>query len=119
MRKKIIITKTKARYNFKQAKMYILTGVCGLMIIASIFITIESSTNGAEFASLQKQEAELLSHQQDLQQTLVESLSVNTLQEQSSSLGFMKLNTLVYVTNTDTANAGNGILNTDPVAKLP
>lgn len=77
--------------------MYILSSVCGVMVILSLFMTIESSTNGAEMASLQKKETELMSQQQELQQTLVESLSVNNLAEQSSGLGFVKLSNLIYV----------------------
>lgn len=83
----------------KKLKIYILGGVCGLMAVISIFMTIESATNGAEFAHLQTTEAQLLVRQQEIQQSLVETLSINTLQEQSSVLGFTKIGNLVYVVN--------------------
>jgi hypothetical protein len=91
-------------------KIYIQGGICGLMLIASIFLTIQTSTNGSEFAKLQKTEIEFLDRQQELQQTLVESLSVNTLQEKSGDLGYTKVSNLIYVT---------GLVDSESVAKLP
>ena len=87
--------------------MYVLSGICGTMAVASIFMTIGSATNGAEVASLQKKQAELLAKQQELQQSLVTALSVNNLTGQSASMGFVKVNNLVYVAESQ------------PVAKLP
>lgn len=120
MRKRIIYhksnisnSKPKISLNLKGLKIYILGGVCGLMAVTSIYMTIESSTNSAEFANLQNTEAQLLVRQQELQQTLVESLSINTLQEQSTELGFSKISNLVYVTNSEF------VTNSEPVAKLP
>jgi len=97
----------------KNLKIYVLGGICGLMVISSIYLTIESSANGSEFINLQKTKSSLLARQEELQQTLVESLSVNSLQEQSSELGFNKINNLVYVTDTKT------VANSETVAKLP
>lgn len=90
-----------------------MAGVCGILAVLSIFMTIESATSGAEVADLQKKEAGLLSQQQDLQQNLVENLSVNSLQEKSTEMGFTKINNLVYV-----ANAEN-VVGSIPVARLP
>ena len=89
----------KNKLNLKTNKIYFLAVICGVMAVASIFMTITSSTNGAEIASLQKKEVELMNKQQELQQTLVESLSINSLQEQSTGLGFTKVKDLVYVTD--------------------
>ncbi len=101
MRRKIIKkTTNKAEFNLKNVKFYVLSTICGFMVVASLFMTIESSTNGAEMANLQKKEAELLSQQQELQQKLVESLSVNNLAELSSQHGFVKVSNLVYAQET-------------------
>lgn len=93
--------------NKKSLRVYILGGVCGVLTVISIFLTIESATSGAEVADLQKKEALLINHQQDLQEALVQNLSVNSLQEKSSGMGFTKISNLIYV--------ADGI----PVARLP
>ena len=113
MRKNKTNIKIKTGLNLKGVKVYVLGGVCAFMAVTSIFMTIESTTNGAEIADLQKKEADLLTQQQQLQQTLVETLSVNTLQEQSSVLGFVKVSNLVYVANSE------NVADSEPVAKLP
>jgi hypothetical protein len=48
-------------------------------------------------ASLQSKETMLNAQQQELQENLVQNLSVNSLQEKSSELGFTKVTNLVYV----------------------
>lgn len=109
MRRKRVEIKSKPKFKFrfetKGLKVYLLCGVCGLLAVASIFMTIESTTNGSEFASLQKKEAELLAYQQELQQSLVETLSINNLQEHSMELGFSKVSNLVYVATTENVAA--------------
>ncbi len=91
--------KAKVKFNLKSVKVYVLGSICGILAVLCIFLTIESATNGAEVANLQNKENQLLVRQRDLQEQLVETLSVNKLQEQSSELGFTKINNLVYVTD--------------------
>lgn len=110
---RVSVNRNISMFNLKGLKTYILSGVCGLLLLTSIFMTIETSTNGSELAKLQNSEAELLARQQELQQTLVETLSVNTLQEKSLELGFTKIGDLVYVANT------LDVKETETVAKLP
>ncbi len=98
MRKKDI-KKQKFNFDLKKAKVYVLGTVCGMLAIACIFMTIESATNGSEIASLERREAELIAKQQELQEELVQALSVNRLEAQSSALGFAKVTNLVYVTD--------------------
>jgi hypothetical protein len=83
--------------NIKNLKVYILSGICGVLAVLSIFMTIETSTSGAEIADLQKKEALLTNQQQDIEASLVENLSVNSLQEKSNGMGFAKVSNLVYV----------------------
>ncbi len=101
------------KFNLKGLRVYILSSICGILAVLSIFMAIESATSGAEVAALQKKEGELLSQQQDLQASLVENLSVNSLQEKSTEMGFTKVNNFVYVANAE--NISDGI----PVARLP
>jgi len=89
--------KSKKEFGLKNIRVYLLSGVCGVLAVASIFMTIESATSGSEMASLQSKETMLNAQQQELQENLVQNLSVNSLQEKSSELGFTKVTNLVYV----------------------
>lgn len=97
----------KTKVNLKSLRVYLLLCFCGILAVFTIFLTIDSATSGSEIADLQKKEALLVARQQDLQESLVENLSVSSLQEKSGELGFTKINNLVYV--------ADGI----PVAILP
>lgn len=88
-------------------KNYILLGICGLLAVFSVIITIGSATSGAQIASLQKKEGELSDQKRDLEGTLVKTLSVTELEAKSSVLGFVKPVNLVYLSEAA------------PVAKLP
>jgi hypothetical protein len=107
MRRNKINNKTSERFNLKSLKGYFLGGMCAVLAVLSIFMTIESATCGTEVSEIQKKEAMLMSQQQDLQEALVANLSVNSLQEKSSELGFTKVSNLVYVAESV------------PVARLP
>jgi hypothetical protein len=97
----------KNKFNLKNLKMYVLGGLCGILAILSIFMTIETAASGAEVADLQKKEAQLANQQQDIEENLVENLSVNSLREKSTEMGFAKVSNLIYVSG--------GV----PVARLP
>jgi len=97
IRRNKINNKAKVGFNLKNFKGYFLGGICAVLAVLSIFMTIESATCGTEMSEIQKKEASLMSQQQDLQEELVENLSVNSLQEKSSELGFTKVSNLVYV----------------------
>jgi len=107
MRRNKINNKINTGFNLKSLKGYFLSGMCAVLAVLSIFMTIESATSGAEVSEIQKEQALLMSQQQDLQEALVENLSVNSLQEKSGELGFTKVNNLVYVADSV------------PVARLP
>jgi len=83
-------------------KKYILIGVCAILAISSIFMTIETATGSAEVASLQKEEASLADEKLGLEDNLVKSLSMNQLQAQSAEMGFVKPSNLVYVAPAET-----------------
>lgn len=61
-------------------------------------MTIETATTGLEIAKLEKTEKELSQEKMDLEESLVKTLSMGTLQEKSLSLGFTKASNLVYIT---------------------
>ena len=99
MKRNKINNSNKAKLNLKSAKVYLLGGTCAILAVLSIFLTIEAATSGAEIADLQKKEASLMAQRQDLQESLVESMSVNSLQEKSVEMGFTKVGNLVYVSS--------------------
>lgn len=105
--------KNKDKFTLRSLRVYILGGLCGVLAVLSIFMTIETATSGVEIANLQKKEEQLISQQQDLQENLVENLSTSSLQEKSVEMGFTKVGNLVYVANAE--NVANDI----SVAKLP
>ena len=86
---------------------YVLIGVCGILAISSVFMTIETATSSAEVASLQREEVSLSDQKMGLEDNLVKSLSLGQLQTQSAEMGFVKPATLVYVAPSQ------------PVAQLP
>jgi hypothetical protein len=88
-------------------KKVILVGVCGILAVSSIFMTIETATSGVEVSNLQKEEAQLLGRKRSLEDTLVQSLSISELEEKSGEMGYTKPVTLVYPAPLQ------------PVAKLP
>lgn len=93
------INKISFKFNIKNSKVLLWGILCLILTVGCIFMTIETSTSGAEMAALQTKEQQLLARQRDLQEQLVQSLSVQKLQEQSSTLGFARVQNLVYVTD--------------------
>jgi len=69
----------------------------GAMAVSSVLMTVVTATSGAEVASLQKEEARLADQKRYLESTLVRTLSMDQLQEEGGSLGYVKPVDLVYV----------------------
>lgn len=83
----------------KSLKNYILITVCGLLAVVSVFLTIETSTSGAEVASLDKAAAELSDQNRILEESLVKGISMSQLEEKSTELGYVKPETMIYISN--------------------
>ena len=88
-------------------KKYILIGICAILAISSVFMTVETATSGVEVSSLRSEEAELLSQKRELEDSLIKNLSVSGLQQKSGEMGYEKPSVLVYVAEAK------------PVANLP
>lgn len=101
------------KINFKQNSLigshrnYILLGICGLLAIVNVIMTINSSATGVQISDLQKKESVLSDEKRTLQDELVKTLSVGQLQEKSLELGFAKPADVIYLSQSA------------PVAKLP
>jgi hypothetical protein len=86
---------------------YVLIGVCAILAASSIFMTVETATSGVEVSNLRSQEVVLLNQKTSLEDTLVKTLSISSLEQKSGEMGYSKPSTLVYVTSSQ------------PVANLP
>jgi hypothetical protein len=107
------IRKIREPINVKGVKIYLLGGLSITLAVSCIFMSIGFSTSGAEFATLQNKEAELLANKNQLEQLLVQSLAAGKLRDQSMALGFTKVESLVYVANSES------VAKVESVAKLP
>ena len=96
MKIKIKINKTNL---IKDYKNFVLLGIIAILAIVNVVMTINTSATGVEIASLQDQETSLVNQKRDLQDLLVASLSVNSLQEKSSELGFVKPESTIYLSD--------------------
>lgn len=85
------------KLNIKNSRNYILLGVCGVLAIGSVILTIEVATSGAQIANLQSKELVLSDQKRQLEQELVKTISLGQLQEKSNELGFSKPTDTVYL----------------------
>jgi len=76
---------------------YILIGICGVLAIASVIMTIEVSASGAQIAGLQKKETELSAQKRVLEGELTKTSSMSELSAKSIELGFTKPVDIVYL----------------------
>lgn len=105
----------KSNYKIKSVKSiknYVLIGICAVLAISSILITIETATVGTEMAKIEKAQTLLSNQKRGLEEILVKTLSITELQQKGADLGFVKADNLVYVTSDE--NLGKA-----SVAKLP
>lgn len=91
----------------KKYKELIFTVTLIVLVIANVFITVSVSASGAELSSIEKNQNELLSRNQELTDKITSESSLSVVGQKADSLGFLKPENIVYVT---------GI---EPVAKLP
>lgn len=76
---------------------YIFTFTFVLLVISSLFLTIETVATGSDLVGLQKQSDQLLSQQRELKSYLVSELSLSGLETKSIELGFVKPSNLLYI----------------------
>lgn len=94
--------KKAERSSVGKLKIYILGGICGVLAIVSIFLTIEVATSGVEVAKLEKTESVLDQQHRSFEESLVKNLSNSELLAKSEDLGFVKPTNLVYVSEAPT-----------------
>lgn len=86
---------------------YILAATLGTLAMSSVITTIETATSGVQMSKLEKDKELLVKERKELEEQLVKSMSLSELSNQSSALGFVKAEELVYITPSDS------------IAKLP
>lgn len=64
---------------------------------ASVFLTIDTATSGAEVLKLEKEEAEYLQKNRNLTDLLVKSSSLNSADKEALALGFEKPELVIYI----------------------
>ncbi len=88
-------------------KNQLLIGICGILVILTVFVTVSTAGAGVEMSHLEKEEAILIDQRRDLQESFVKTLSTHELEGKSGSMSFAKPSDIVYI---------SGLL---PVANLP
>ena len=86
-------------------KKYILFAVAGILVISSVFMTVETATSGVEVSNLRQKEVQLSAEKRNLEGNLVQSISMNDLTQKGNEMGYVKPTSMVYVTQTSEAMA--------------
>ena len=97
----------KSKNKFSLGKAGIVYILAVLLVAASILMTVEMASSGAEFSKLEKEEAVLRGENQRLGAELVSASSLSQFENTYESLGFIKPEKTIYITEEDA------------VAKLP
>lgn len=74
--------------------------LCALFV-CTIFFAIESTVLGSRLAALEKKGADLANKNTEVSNRLVQSTSLNNVQERSDELGFVKPENIIYITKED------------------
>jgi len=69
--------------------------------IATVYLTIETATSGANLAALSQREAVLIRENDSLASELVKNSSLNGLGEKSEEMGFVKPQVVIYISEKD------------------
>lgn len=97
--------KSKNKFSFGKAGVVYILAV--LLVVVSIFMTVEMASSGAELSKLEKEEAALKGENQRLGAELIFASSLSQFENTYESLGFIKPGKTIYITEEEA------------VAKLP
>lgn len=95
----------KNKFNFGKAGIVYILAVP--LVAAAIFMTVEMASSGAELSKLEREEAALKAENQRFGAELVSASSLSQFENTYESLGFIKPEKTIYITEEDA------------VAKLP
>lgn len=92
----------------KNLTKYVLFAVLGVLVVSSVFMTVETATSSVKVSDLREIGNELSLEKRNLESTLAKSLSMSDLEKKGSELGYVKPAGMVYISG-----------NVEAVAKLP
>ena len=81
----------------RNIKKCVLIGVCAILTVSSIYMTIENATSGIEVSNIRSKEIVLANQKRELEGTLIKTMSVSGLEVKSEEMGYIKPSVLVYV----------------------
>lgn len=87
----------KRQSKFLSQRRYCLWVMVGILLITSVFFTIDTATGGAEVSKLQKTETTLAQENRVLTDTLVQSSSLKAIDSKAKELGFSQPDKVVYI----------------------
>lgn len=77
---------------------YFIGVILGILVLATVFVTIETSAAGAELAVLEKEEALLNKERVELKSKIVRSTSLSKISEAAKDLDLKKVSKIIYIT---------------------
>ena len=72
--------------------------ILGILVVATVIVTIETSVAGAELAVLEKEEASLNKERVELRSKIVQSTSLTKISEAAKDLDLKKVSKIIYIT---------------------
>lgn len=76
--------------------------ILGILVVATVFVTIETSAAGVELSMLEKEEALLYKENVELRSKIVQSTSLSKVNEAAKDLDLKKASKIIYITEEET-----------------
>jgi len=91
------------KYKKMKRKRIVITYVIvlGILMLASIIVTIASATRGAEISYLERKRHQSKQTYEELSSQLITSTSLTQVSSQASQLGLVKPSQIIYLDNAD------------------
>jgi len=102
-----MMTKNKNESKLINAKEYGLWLILFLLVIANVYLTVETATSGAQIVSLEKKEQILANEKRLSSEEIIKKSSLSSIQQKAQEMGYRKPQNIVYISQKEV------------VAKLP
>lgn len=81
---------------------YPLGAVLAILVIGTVFLTVEATASGASLVNLERQQQQLIQENVDLKNQIVGVTSLSQIKENAQDLGFLKATNIIYITEEET-----------------
>lgn len=81
---------------------YLLGTVLAILVIGTVFLTVEATASGASLVNIERQQQKLIQENVDLKNQIVGITSLSQIKENAENLGFHKATNIIYVTEEET-----------------